>query len=105
MMWDYLNSGFRVIVMALSIFGTLHFRHLFIKVERIGLSVVGSCGLLSVDVIWAKQQSPFYWSTSFYTFGMILFLTGLMVRKYRHDRANKQAAHQAREYLRSRRKL
>ena len=89
MIWEVVNSFERVAVLALTCVAVTKYRHMFLRVERIGLGLMGGCGFLTIGVIWESQDSPFDgWASSFFTFGAVLFLSGMLLRKGRHDRAN-----------------
>ena len=105
-MIETFHSLLRIGVMMLSIVAITKYRHMFNRMERIGLSFAGGCGLLTIDVIWEQERSPFYgWIPMLFTLGVALFLTGLIRRKGRHDLANRQQVSGAETYLKARGKL
>lgn len=105
-MIETFHSLLRITVMMLSIVAITKYRHMFNRMERIGLSLAGGCGLLTIDVIWEQERSPFYgWIPMLFTLGVALFLVGLLRRKGRHDLANQAANREAASYLKARGKL
>lgn len=106
MIWDMLNSALRIAVLVLATVAVTRFQASFNLLERIGLSLMGGCGFLTIAVIWELEASPFYgWVPTLFTLGSVLFLAGLLHRKSRHERANQQAAQDAATYLHGRGKL
>lgn len=106
MIWDLLNSIARLVVMGLAIVAITKYRHLFNQAERIGLSFMGGCSFLTIAVIWERQNSPFDgWASTLFTVGAVLFLSGLLRRKGKHDRANRAAVEAAGRYLAGRGKI
>lgn len=105
-MIETFHSLLRIAVLALSFIAITKYRHMFNRMERIGLSLMGGCGLLTIDVIWEQDKSPFFgWIPMLFTLGAVLFLSGMIRRKGHHDRMNTAANRQAAEYLRGRGKL
>jgi len=105
-MIETFHSLLRICVMMLSIVAITKYRHMFNRMERIGLSMAGGCGLLTIDVIWEQERSPFYgWIPMLFTFGVALFLVGMLRRKSRHDTVNQVAAREAAHYLKARGKI
>lgn len=106
MIWDILNTLFRLAVMVLAIIAITKYRHLFNRLERIGLSFMAGCAFLTIGVIWEGPESPFDgWASTIFTLGAVLFLSGMLIRKGRHDRANATAVGIARQHLQRRGKL
>jgi len=105
-MIETFHSLLRIAVMLLSIVAITKYRHMFNRMERIGLSLAGGCGLLTIDVIWEQERSPFYgWIPMLFTLGVALFLVGLLRRKGRHDLNNQAQKAHASAHLRARGKL
>lgn len=87
--WDILNSLFRLIVTGILIYKLVCFPILFNGWERRGMAVMAGCSLLTVTVIWEGERSPFDgWATSLFTFGLLLYLIGRLTRHPRHQAAN-----------------
>jgi uncharacterized membrane protein YesL len=106
MTWAIIHSILRLALMALSIGAITKYRNMFILLERIGLSMMGGCAFLTIDVIWMREDSPFDgWATSMFTLGGVLFLTGLLYRKNKHQLANERQVRQSRAYLKARGKI
>ena len=87
--WLICNSLFRVAILLLAVIAITKYRHMFIRLERIGLGLMGGPGFMTINVIWERENSPFDgWAAALYTLGAVLFLTGMLWRKGRHDRNN-----------------
>ena len=105
-LFNILNSLFRVAVMGMTVVALTKYREMFNRAERLGLSIAGGCSFLTVGVIWERTASPFDgWASMLFTFGVLLFLCGLLWRKGRHYRANGTGREEARRYLESRGKI
>lgn len=106
MIWDILNTLFRLAVMVLAIIAITKYRHLFNRLERIGLSFMAGCAFLTIGVIWEGPESPFDgWASTIFTLGAVLFLSGMLIRKGRHDQANAAQVIAAHDHLVKRGKL
>lgn len=76
--------------------------------ERIGIGLMGGCGLMTTAVILDNDAhgTPFdVWAAVGFTLGGILFFVGFVSRKMIHDRANQQQNREAKQYLKARGKL
>ena len=76
--------------------------------ERIGIGLMGGCGLMTTAVILDNDAhgTPFdIWAAVGFTLGGILFFVGFVSRKMKHDRANARASNEAERYLKARGKL
>lgn len=103
MIWLIGNSLFRFVVLVLAVIAITKYRHMFLRVERIGLGLMGGCGFLTIGIIWEGKESPFDgWASSFFTFGAVLFLSGMLWRKGRHDRANEAQLKVAQSWMKGR---
>lgn len=106
MTWDIIHSILRLLLMALSIGAITKYRNMFILPERVGLSMMGGCAFLTIDVIWMREDSPFDgWATSMFTLGGVIFLSGMLYRKNKHQLANERQVRQSTAYLKARGKL
>jgi predicted permease len=82
--------------------------HMLNKAERVGMGLMGGCGLMTTAVILDNNSegTPFdVWAAVGFTLGLIFFFLGFVSRKLRHDKANDQQSEIAREHLRARGKL
>jgi len=76
--------------------------------ERIGIGLMGGCGLMTTAVILDNDAhgTPFdIWAAVGFTLGGILFFVGFVSRKMKHDRANDAQVQEAQRYLKARGKL
>jgi len=106
MTWEILQTVSRLAVTALTIVALTRYRHMFIRIERLGLGFMGGCGILTIGVIWEQDHSPFSgWIPTLFTLGAALFLGGLLHRKGKHENANATAVEEARRHLIERGKL
>lgn len=102
MMWDLFNTGLRIVCMALAVVAITRFRGYFNRTERIGLSFASGTAFMTIDVIWYQKDSYMYWSGAAFTFGVCVFLWGMIRRKGAHDRANRRQVQESAAYLRGR---
>ena len=104
--WAVVNSVLRLALTMLLTYKIIKHGHQLIPLERVGMGMMGGGGLLSVPVIMGNANdttTPFDgWSTSVLTIGALLYFSGRLTRHIRHERNNKRAAQQARDYLASR---
>lgn len=106
MTWELLNSLGRILLTIIVMVKVTRFGETLNPVERVGLGMMGGGSLLTVNVIWEHQASPYSdWATSLVTYGAVLFLAGRTWRDWRHEYRNITARQQARAYLQSRGKL
>lgn len=106
MTWDIVNSIGRVLLTIIVVIKVTRFGLTLNKVERVGLGLMGSGSLLTVNVIWDMRESPFWgWSVSLITYGAVLFIAGRTWRDWRHEHRGMKATEQARQHLRQRGKL
>lgn len=103
---EVIHAFLRLLLTAIVIVKVTRFHATLNTVERIGLGMMGGSGLLTVDVIWQRTDSPYYeWAPVFFTLGAILFLGGRAWRDRRHEQRNAEARRHARDYLQARGKL
>jgi hypothetical protein len=89
MTWALAHSLIRLVLTVIVVVKITRFRDTLNRVERFGLGVMGGCGILTLNVIWERQQSPYDgWATTLFSFGAILFLAGRTYRDWKHQRAN-----------------
>ena len=106
MMFDIINTFGRLMLTAVVVIKLSQYRATMNAIERLGLGMMGGGSFLTIAVIWEREASPFEgWATTILTYGAVLFLAGRTARDWRHSRSNKQAARDARNYLRARGKL
>lgn len=106
MTWELLNSLGRLLLTLIVVVKVTRFGTTLNAVERIGMGFMGGGSLLTINVIWERQASPFSdWSTTLITYGAVLFLCGRTWRDWRHEHRNIRAIEQARLHLKSRGKL
>ncbi len=95
MTWAIAHSLIRIVLTLIVIVKVTRFATTLNRVERFGLGMMGGCGLLTVNVIWERQQSPYDgWAGTLFSFGAILFLFGRTLRDWKHQRANDRMAAQ-----------
>lgn len=103
---DIIHAVCRLILTAIIVVKITRFGETLNPVERVGLGMMGGAGLLTIGVIWERQESPFAdWSPLIFTIGAILLLAGRTWRDWRHEHRNITARQQARDYLQARGKL
>lgn len=99
MTWIIIHSVFRLAAMGLAIVAITKYRDMFNMAERIGLSLMGGCAFMTIGIIWEREHSPFDgWASSLFTFGFVLFMSGLLHRKGKHERANAKQRAMGREW-------
>lgn len=104
--FDMANVFGRLLLTAIVIYKLSQFRDQMIALERIGLGIMGAGSFLTIPIIIDRNGNPFNgWAVSLLTFGAIIFISGRVLRDRKHDRANQQQIHAAREHLKARGKL
>ena len=98
--WMLMNSLARLGIMLIVVYKLTRYRHRFICPERVGLSLAGGAGFLTIPVIWTAAETPFEgWASAIFALGVFIYLCGRMSRTLKHERANKQAVEQARAHF------
>lgn len=106
MTWEILNSLGRILLTIIVVVKVTRFGLTLNPIERAGLGFMGGGSLLTVNVIWEHQASPFSdWATTLVTYGALMFLFGRTWRDWRHEHRNITAREQARKYLQARGKI
>ena len=101
--WDILNSLMRVGIALIIVWKLYRFNALFNFWERYGMSIAGGCALMTINVIWDGERSPFDgWASFLFSFGVLLYFIGRMSRHWRHERANWRMTQNARDHKRAR---
>lgn len=104
----FFSAMMRVGVSALMAWVLIRIGHLLNVVERIGLGLIGGSCLMTAVVIYADQRysTPFdTWAGFLLGAGMVLFFTGFVSRKLKHERNNTATIMRATAHLQARGKL
>ena len=95
--WDILNSLFRLGIAAILIWKLVSFPGLFNGLERYGMSLAAGSSLLTITVIWDGQRSPYDgWATALFSLAILIYFTGRMTRHWRHEANNRAQLRQGR---------
>ena len=95
--WDILNSLFRLGIAAILIWKLVRFPGLFNGLERYGMSLAAGSSLLTITVIWDGQRSPYDgWATALFSLAILIYFTGRMTRHWRHEANNRAQLRQGR---------
>lgn len=95
--WDILNSLFRLAIAAILIWKLVRFPGLFNPLERYGMSLAAGSSLLTITVIWDMQRSPFDgWATALFSLAVLVYFVGRMTRHWRHEANNRAQLRQGR---------
>lgn len=106
MIWPILHIIANVSMVIIAVFMLSRWRDVYNASERVGLGLIGGCGLMRVNVIWEVGRSPFYqWAPTLMTVGFALLLAGRAWRDWGHEWRNDRANRQAGAYLRAKGKL
>lgn len=88
--WDILNSLFRLAIAAILIWKLCRFPGLFNGLERYGMSIAAGTSVLTITVIWEGQRSPYDgWANSLFSLAILIYFTGRMTRHWRHEANNR----------------
>ena len=91
-LWLLINSVARIGIMLIVVYKLTRYRERFICPERIGLSMAGGAGFLTIPSIWSVDQSPFEgWAAALFALGFFIYLCGRLSRNIRHERNNRAA--------------
>jgi len=94
-----LNCVLRTMLTVMMALCVVWFSDWLTKLERLGMGVMGGCGLLTVPVIYTTFQgttSPYDgWASLLFTLGAVLFFMGWMQRKRAHMRNNAMTVKEA----------
>lgn len=106
MTWELVNSLGRLLLTVIVVVKVTRFGTTLNVTERLGMGLMGAGSLMTINVIWERQASPFSdWSTTIITYGAVLFLAGRTWRDWRHEHRNITAREQARRHLQARGKI
>ena len=98
-----LNSLFRLAVTGILIYKLFNYRDTFNQWERAGMSIAAGTSFLTIPVISDvnKTGTPMDgWAATMFTFGVMIYFIGRMIRLKAHAVANDRMNRQAREHLR-----
>ena len=88
--WDILNSLFRLAIAAILIWKLCRFPGLFNALERYGMSIPAGTSVLTITVIWEGQRSPYDgWANSLFSLAILIYFAGRMTRHWRHEANNR----------------
>lgn len=95
--WDILNSLFRLGIAAICIWKLWRFYDLFNPMERYGMSLAAGTSLLTITVIWEGARSPYDgWANSLFSLAILVYFVGRMSRHWRHEANNRAQIRQGR---------
>lgn len=100
-----LNSAFRLAVTGILIYKLFHFRETFNQWERAGMSIAAGTSFLTIPVIFDinKTGTPMDgWAATAFTFGVMVYFIGRLLRLRAHATNNEAMNARAREHLRDR---
>jgi uncharacterized membrane protein (DUF441 family) len=103
-----LNSLFRLAVTVILMFKLVCFRDTFNHLERAGMSIAAGTSCLTIPVIFDIKNTgtPLDgWAATAFTFGVLIYFFGRLVRLRAHAAANREMNHDARKHLSERSKL
>ena len=99
------NIVFRAALTALMAYILIAFGHSLTRMERFGMGITGGSSFLTIALIAdvRKIGTPFDgWSPSLLTLGVIVFVTGRLLRFRKHQRNNAAAVEAAAQHLKGR---
>ena len=108
MIWIAASAAARLMYSFLLGWVLIRVGHMLNMVERLGIGLMGGCGLMTTAVILDNDAhgTPFdIWAGAGFTIGGALFFSGFVFRKLRHDRANDAQIAVAKAHLQARGKM
>jgi len=98
--WDILNSLLRLATTVILIWKLTNFHVLLNAWERNGMALGAAGSIMTIPVIFQSDQSSYSgWSTTVFGIGIFMYFFGRYLRLRNHDRNNRAAIEQARNWF------
>lgn len=98
--WEFLNVLFRAFIVLVVMVKLTGFWNTYRLGQRIGLGLIGGCALMTIPVILEGPTSPFAeWAGAVFSFGVLAYAGGGLLRNVKHSRANEAQKAVARAHL------
>lgn len=98
--WEFSNIVFRACIVLVVVVKLAGFWNTYRLGQRIGLGLIGGCALMTIPVILDGPASPFAeWAGAVFSFGVLAYAGGGLLRNLKHSRANQQQIAHAKAHL------